>query len=214
MSDSRVTVRSLLKGLANLVALVLVSPCALTTWLEARLAAPSEAVFGFWANVMAMLPGLPGMYLRRAYYCSTLDSCSLNCYLGFGMLFTHRQVEVEEQAYVGPYSLVGSCRLSKGCLIGSRVSVLSGPSLHLLDDQGRWLPADLTRLNHIEIGEGVWIGEGAIVMVSIGAGSLVGSGAVVSTRVRPGVVVAGNPARFVRRLRPDSEAAPPGTTKA
>jgi virginiamycin A acetyltransferase len=207
MSNRSFSVRSLAKSAANLIALVLVSPLALTSWLEARVAPGSEAVFGFWTNVVALLPGTPGLFLRRAYYHLTLESCSLSCYLGFGMLFTHRHVAVEDHAYVGPYSLIGSAHLRQGCLIGSRVSLLSGPALHALDQEGRWLPADLSKLRQIEIGESAWIGEGAIVMVNVGAGSLVGSGAVVSTRVRPGVVVAGNPARFVRRLRAEEEEA-------
>ncbi len=202
------SVRSIAKAVANAVALVAMSPCGLTCWLESRLSPGSESVFGFWTNVVALLPGLPGMFLRRAFYRLTLDSCSPHCALGFGMIFTHRRVVVEDRAYVGPYSLVGSARLCQGCLIGSRVSLLSGPLLHTMDEEGRWLPADLSKLQQIKIGENAWIGEGAIVMVNIGAGALVGSGAVVSTRVRPGIVVAGNPARFVRRLQSEEGDAP------
>ena len=210
MKDSAPSFRSVLKATANILAMALVSPCALTCWFERRVSVHGEFVFGFWTNLVAMLPGLPGMYLRRAFYHLTLESCSLDCYLGFGMLFTHRQVTVEDHAYIGPYSLIGSSRLRTGCLIGSRVSLLSGPALHALDDQGRWQPIDVSRIQQIEIGEYAWIGEGATVMVNVGAGSLVGTGAVVSTRVRPGVVVAGNPARFVRRLRSETESAPTG----
>jgi virginiamycin A acetyltransferase len=210
--SSRRSIRSLVKALGNALAVAVVSPCGLTCWLESRLAPGSESVFGFWTNVVAVLPGVPGMFLRRGFYRLTLESCSPECYLGFGMLFTHRHVTVENHAYVGPYSLIGSAHLRQGCLIGSRVSLLSGPALHSLDEQGRWLPADLTRLQRIEVGENAWIGEGAIVMVNVGAGALVGTGAVVSTRVRPGIVVAGNPARFVRRLRAEPDEASEGTT--
>jgi virginiamycin A acetyltransferase len=194
------SIRVVLKAVANGVALVLISPCALTCWAESRLVPRGESVFGFWTNLMALLPGSPGMYLRRAFYRLTVESCSLDCFIGFGTLFTHRSVTVEDGAYIGNYSLIGSAKLRRGCLVGSRVSILSGSSLHALNAEGRWEAADLARLRQIEIGENAWIGEGAVVMVNVGAGSLVGAGALVSTRVRPGVVVAGNPARVLRQL--------------
>jgi carbonic anhydrase/acetyltransferase-like protein (isoleucine patch superfamily) len=198
-------IRSAAKKLANLVAVVVVSPGAATCWLEKRLLPGGEALFAFWSQMAAMMPGLPGLYLRRAFYHLTLESCSLDCYIGFGALFTHRRVVVEDQAYVGPYSLVGSAKLRKGCLVGSRASLLSGAGLHARDKEGRWQPTDMSKARQIEIGEHAWIGEGAIVMVNVGTGSLVGAGAVVSTRVPPRIVVAGNPARFVRRLGPGQE---------
>ncbi|PNW77847.1 hypothetical protein CHLRE_10g454150v5 [Chlamydomonas reinhardtii] len=58
----------------------------------------------------------------------------------------------------------------------------------------------------ISIGDDVWVGGGAIVLpgVSIGNGSVVGAGAVVTRNVEPYTVVAGNPARLVRRLNPEA----------
>lgn len=53
----------------------------------------------------------------------------------------------------------------------------------------------------LEIGNDVWIGEGAIVMPSvstIGDGAVVAAGAVVNKNVPPYAVVCGNPARVVR----------------
>jgi acetyltransferase-like isoleucine patch superfamily enzyme len=56
----------------------------------------------------------------------------------------------------------------------------------------------------IRIGRGVWIGTGACVLpgVVIGDGSVVGARAVVGEDVPAYTVVAGNPARVVRRLPP------------
>ncbi|CAK7204625.1 hypothetical protein SEUCBS139899_007384 [Sporothrix eucalyptigena] len=54
----------------------------------------------------------------------------------------------------------------------------------------------------ITIGEDCWLGGNVTVVpgVTIGAGSTVGGGSVVTKDVPPGVVVAGNPARIIRKL--------------
>jgi len=56
----------------------------------------------------------------------------------------------------------------------------------------------------IVLEKGVWIGDSAIVCkgVRIGQNSIVGAGSVVRKNVPANVVVAGNPARIVRRLDP------------
>ena len=206
MAGSFCRLRSWLKAAVNGVALLLVTPFALTCWLEARAGLGHEGVFAFWSHVFSLLPGPPGMALRRAYYRLTLDRCSAHCFIGFGALFSHRQAVVEDGVYVGPYALIGSARLRKGCLIGSRASLLSGGELHELDADGQWTPFDPSRLRQIEIGEQAWMGEGCIVMADIGGGSAIAAGTVVSTPVPAGVAVAGNPARFVRRLSPPGPA--------
>jgi len=57
----------------------------------------------------------------------------------------------------------------------------------------------------IEIGNDVWIGQGAIINsgVSLGDGAIVAAGAVVTSDVRPYAVVAGVPAREIKRRFPD-----------
>jgi acetyltransferase-like isoleucine patch superfamily enzyme len=142
--------------------------------------------------------------MRRAFYRLTLDECAESFFIGFGALFSHRHSKIEQDAYVGPYAVVGSAWLRRGCLLGTRSSVVSGANLHSLDSEGRWMPTDARRIRQVEIGEYSWIGEGSIVMADIGPSAMVGAGSVVSNRIPARVVVVGNPARIARRLTTDA----------
>ena len=53
----------------------------------------------------------------------------------------------------------------------------------------------------VTIGDHVWIGTGAIILpgVNLGEGCVVGAGSVVTRSVDPYVIVAGNPARMIKR---------------
>lgn len=55
--------------------------------------------------------------------------------------------------------------------------------------------------NRVIIGPDVWIGHGSIVMpgVSVGTGSVIGAGSVVTKNVPDYTIVAGNPAKMIRR---------------
>jgi phosphonate metabolism protein (transferase hexapeptide repeat family) len=57
------------------------------------------------------------------------------------------------------------------------------------------------RAHHCTIGHDVWLGHGAIVLPGrkIGTGSVIAAGAIVTKDVPPYTIVAGNPARPVRR---------------
>ena len=88
--------------------------------------------------------------------------------------------------------------------IGDRVQVAPAVQIytaeHPLDAAARATALESARPVHI--GDDAWLGGGAIILpgVRIGAGSVVAAGAVVTRDVPPATLVAGNPARPLRRL--------------
>jgi maltose O-acetyltransferase len=73
-------------------------------------------------------------------------------------------------------------------------------AFHPLDRQSR--TAGLESASPIRIGDGVWIGGGAIILagVTIGDGVVIGAGSVVRHDVPASHLAAGNPARIIRAL--------------
>jgi len=74
---------------------------------------------------------------------------------------------------------------------------------HVFDDPTRPILEQGLRAFGITIEDDAWIGAGAIILdgVRIGRGAVVGAGAVVTRDVAPHTVVAGVPARLVRRIQ-------------
>jgi acetyltransferase-like isoleucine patch superfamily enzyme len=195
--------RSGLKGVGIALGLAVAALPALTCWVEARLSGRNE-VFLFWGQAFALLPGLPGKYLRKCFYFLTLRSCSLQCDLGFLSYFSDRRSEVGRGAYVGYGVCIGLASLGDGCLVGNRASIINGGWQHTLGADGRLTPFDHSSAHRVRIGDETWIGEGAIVMADVGSRCIIGAGTVVSVPVPDGCLVAGNPARFLRRLVNDA----------
>jgi len=179
---SAAAIRRSIKRAVDLCCLVAVAPAAALCAVEAAGAGHGDVFFTFWAQAFAMVPGLPGVTLRRAFYRLTLDHCDESFFIGFGAWFAHRAARIDEDVYIGPFAVLGACHLGRGSRIGTRCSIVSGGRLH--------------------IGEYAWLGESSVVLANVGASAMVAAGAVVSAAVPPSVVVAGNPARFVRCVAP------------
>jgi virginiamycin A acetyltransferase len=196
------SLRQMMKRLAFVASSLLVAPLLLVVWLEKQLSV-SEQFFLFCSQLLAFVPGLPGVWLRAAYYWGTLDACHWEVHFGFGSLFTHRGASVGCRSSTGSYCVLGHAVIGKRVMIGSRVSVPSGKRQHLGAD-GR-LATDAGVFDRVSIGDECWIGEGAIVLADVGRRCIVSAGAVVIKPVADGSLVGGNPAKV---LRPVDEGAP------
>src|SRR5262249_40448455 len=127
------------------------------------------------------------------FYRATLRGFASRAYISFGALIVHRTAAIGRNAYIGPYSIIGAASIGDDVKIASRASILSGRRQHEVGGVGRAGAAP--RPAGGGMGEGSWIGEGAIVMANVGCNSIVGAGSVVVRDVPDGVTVVGNPAR-------------------
>lgn len=88
--------------------------------------------------------------------------------------------------------------IGEECMIASGVQLIT--ATHPINPTQR--RAALEQALPITIGDGVWLGAGAIVCpgVSIGENTVVGAGSVVTKDLPAGVVAYGNPARVAREI--------------
>lgn len=96
-----------------------------------------------------------------------------------------------------------SVKIGNECLIGANV-VIADTDFHPLNPLGRRYSENSLEIGAepVEIEDNVFIGTGAIILkgVRVGKNSVIGAGSVVTKDVPPDSIVAGNPAKILRRL--------------
>ena len=128
------------------------------------------------------------------------DSCELNQGVElnpFGGL-----IRLARRVWLGPYVVIygqGGVEIGEQTLVSMHCTILS--SNHGVPPLGKLIRETADELLPTKIGRDVWIGANAVILggVTIGEGAVVAAGAVVNRDVEPGAVVAGVPARLLRR---------------
>jgi acetyltransferase-like isoleucine patch superfamily enzyme len=116
--------------------------------------------------------------------------------LGEFALVTAARVICDAEIEIGDYALV-----SWDVVLMDSYRVPLGAAARRRTTQRETAPSDCPA-RPIRLGRNAWVGFGACVLpgVSVGEGSIVAARSVVASDVPAYVVVAGNPARIVRRL--------------
>jgi len=137
----------------------------------------------------------PGTTLRRGAQIevtSTLEELANGCRIG-------ARVGICEGSFIGAKGLVtigDETNLGPGCKIIAENHVFADPTLPIRE-QG------LSR-HGVSIGRDCWLGANVVVLdgCAVGDGAVMAAGAVVTTDVAPATVVAGVPAKPLRRREP------------
>jgi UDP-2-acetamido-3-amino-2,3-dideoxy-glucuronate N-acetyltransferase len=122
-------------------------------------------------------------------------------------------VEIQKNACIGARCKISShtfiCEgvtIEDEVFVGHGVVFINDPDPHATAAGRPQTEADW-QVIPTRVCRGASIGSGAAILsgVTVGAGALVGAGAVVTKDVRPGAVVVGNPAKFLRMRHPVGE---------
>ena len=152
-----------------------------------------------------------------------LKDATLGAYTEVGARTILHEVEMGDYSYVVNDSQIAYTTVEKFCSIAAMTRINPGnhpmhraSQAHFTYRASAYFAGESDeaeffawrRSHHVEIGHDVWIGHGAIVLPgrNIGTGAVVAAGAIVNRDVPAYTIVAGNPARPIRRRFADENA--------
>jgi len=187
--------KQMLQKCISAVCLILTAPLYLLYKVTS-----SQDLFAAQGQLLSLVPGKTGSYLRIAYYHKTLERCPISGYIGFGSFFPHPEVELGEGYYVGGYCIIGSAIIGDNATISSFVSILSGKKQHGYEEIDKPIQKQLGVFKKISIGDNCWIGNNAVVMANLGKQNVVAAGSVVVNDTGDYEILSGNPARMIKKI--------------
>jgi maltose O-acetyltransferase len=142
------------------------------------------------------------LYIRRYLSKGILCYCGKNVNIERGAVFTSK-VSIGDNSNIGINSLLtGTVKIGK--------NVMMGPEVYIYTINHEFSRTDIPMIEQgyekereVIIGDDVWIGSRVTILpgIEIGEGSIIGASSVVTKSVEPYSVVAGNPARVIKKRK-------------
>jgi virginiamycin A acetyltransferase len=205
--------RELTKSAVRGLAFLAILPALLSYVIRSAVLGRDRALEGS-TQMLSLIPGLPGQYLRRAFLTRAIARCAPSTVVGFGTILSKAGARLDENVYVGPGCFLGLVHLERDVLVGSGVHITSGRHTHGTADAAAPIRDQKGQPVLVRIGEGAWIGSAAVVMADVGPKAVVGAGAVVTSPIPAAVVAAGVPARVIRERGSEAPDRPAGGASA
>ena len=168
----------------------------------------SDFIFVTCSQILALMPYILGSIMRYEFYRFTLRSCGKNVMIGFGTVFTYRDVEVGDNVLIGMYNTIHHVDFGSYVLTAEGCRFLSGAKYHNFDRTDIPMALQGGRLRRISIGDDVWVGANAVVMNDLERGCVVAAGSVVVDRASAFDIVGGVPATAIKSRKAGTTDAP------
>ena len=154
---------------------------------------------------------------------ATLQDSQIGAYCEVGARTILTEVSMADYSYVVNDSQITYTSIGKFCSIAAMTRINPGnhpmqraTQSHFTYRSSAYFPGEADDLeffawrreHHIHIGHDVWIGHGAVILPgrNVGSGAVIAAGAIVTKDVPAYTIVAGNPARIIRRRFSEREA--------
>jgi len=168
-------------------------------WPLAMLCQTSDVVFRTVSELLSLMPYAIGIVVRAEFYRCALRHCGRNVVIEFGASFIYRDISIGDNVTINRFSVIHHCDIGSYVGVGEHAVLLSGSQQHNVDRTDVPIFMQPGRKKRIALGDDCWIGAHAVVMEDVGRGAVVGAGAIVTKPVAEFMIVAGNPARPLRR---------------
>jgi phosphonate metabolism protein (transferase hexapeptide repeat family) len=147
---------------------------------------------------------------------ASLQDSRLGAYTEVGARTILTEVAMDDYSYVVNDSQITYTTIGKFCSIAAMTRINPGnhpmqraTQAHFTYRSSAYFPGEeddaeffvWRRAHHVAIGHDVWIGHGAIILPgrNVGTGAVIAAGAIVTRDVPAYTIVAGNPAKIIRR---------------
>ena len=192
--------KNTIKSAINLLCLVIVSPLFIFHCIL-RFFVNKDSSFWSFSQLLSLVPGLSGSYIRKNFYRLAMDRCDKDCAILFGTIFSQADTEIGKGVYIGPNCNIGRCKIGDYCTLGSNVHIMSGKRQHFFDDLDTPIQDQGGILDKVIMGEDTWVGNCALIMANVGKKCIIGAGSVVTKDVEDFSIVVGNPARVIKKRK-------------
>ncbi len=192
-----IMLKELIKSTLRGFAILAISPFLISHWLSSSISGADRSLESH-SQLLSLLPGITGNYLRVAFYRFALEQCDPTATICFGTLLSKTGAKLGKHVYIGPRCMLGLVTLEDDVLLGPAVQIPSGPMTHGIDKLDTPIRLQPGNKQRITIGRDTWIGAQAIVLADIGHQVVLGAASTVTKPIPPGVIAAGVPARVIR----------------
>lgn len=192
--------KRIIKGVVSILCTILVLPAIVLYRLQVWMGLGTRCFPG-WSQLFSLLPGGTGVYLRNAFYRTSMDRCLEGVWIGFGTLFSGPGTSLGKSVYLGNYCSIGEVTIEDDVLIASHVSIMNGTRQHGTERLDCLIREQPGIYESVTIGENSWIGERATIAANVGKHCIIGAGSVVLKPIPDYSIAVGVPARVIRDRR-------------